>query len=540
MREFYAGFDIGTGGCKGVLASADGELMASAFRSYPLSHPRPGWAEQEAGDWWKAVCACTRRMLEEGSVDPAGAAGIAFAGQMLGVVPVDGEGSPLRPAIIWLDSRAEKQAASIIRRFGGRRAIMRLAGAVPSGKDVVCKLAWLRENEPGLYRSTHHFLDATGYLVGRATGRLVMDHTGAGGTGILDARRREWSRLFAWALGLDLGKLPPVCSSIEVVGGLKKEAAEDMGLPPGTPVIAGMADIPAAATGSGALGDGDAHMSIGTSSWLCLSVRRRTNLGRNGIAAVVSPDPEMFLLIGESETAGACLEWFAREMAVALPRGGGGGEEGFLRRLDAVAAGVEPGAGRLLFAPWMFGERSPVPDSSVRAAFVNLGLEHGWEHMLRAVYEGVAFNLRWLLDAAASAGYACDPLRAIGGGAASDVWMQVVADVTGRCVEAVEHPRQAGAMGCALAAAVATGAIPSFKAIRDAVRVRKVFHARGGVRETYDRLYGVFRDLYAGLAGACRRLNSGLSCDAGSDRGRRPDVPGGTQRINGHARELTS
>ncbi|MDI6832041.1 MAG: hypothetical protein QME88_12015 [Actinomycetota bacterium] len=141
-------------------------------------------------------------------------------------------------------------------------------------------------------------------------------------------------------------------------------------------------------------------MSIGTSSWLCLSVRRRTNLGRNGIAAVVSPDPEMFLLIGESETAGACLEWFAREMAVAM------------------------------------------------------------------------------------------------------------------------------------------GAIPSFRAIRDVVRVRKVFHARGGVHETYDRLYGVFRDLYAGLAGACRRLNSGLSCDAGSDRAPRPGVPGGTQRINGHAREL--
>lgn len=516
MSDFYyAGFDVGTGGCKGILASAHGDIVASAFHPYPLSHPKPGWAEQDPEDWWRAACAGMRGMLEQSGIAPARVKGVGFAGQMLGVVPVDDSGAPLRPAIIWLDNRAESQAASIIRRFGGRRAITLLAGAAPSGKDVVCKLAWLREHEPDLYLRTRYFLDATGYLVGRATSRLVIDHTGAGGTGILDHRRREWSRLFARVLGLELKRMPPVLSSIEVVGGLREDAAEEMGLPPSTPVIAGMADIPAAATGSGALNNGDAHINIGTSSWLCLSVRKRINLGKNGVAAVVSPDPEMFLVIGESETAGACLEWFAREMAVALPRGSGGVDAESFRRLDEVASGVEPGAGRLLFAPWMFGERSPVPDTMVRAAFVNLGLGHGWEHMLRAVYEGVAFNLRWLLDVAATAGYACDPLRAIGGGATSDAWMQVVADVTGRRVEAVEHPREAGAMGCALAAAVAMGAIPSYRAIRDAVRVRASFAPRAETRGTYDELYGVFRCLYSRLAGTCHRLNSDLSC-AGS------------------------
>ncbi len=515
MQGYFVGFDIGTGGCKSVLVSGEGELIASAFHPYPLNHPRLGWAEQDAQDWWKAVCACTRGMLLECAVDPAKVAGVGFAGQMLGVVPVDAAACPLRPAIIWLDNRAEKQAASIIRRFGGRKAITRLAGAAPSGKDVVCKLAWLKENEPELYKRTRCFLDATGFLVGRATGRLVMDHTGAGGTGILNPRKREWSGLYATVLGLDLEKMPPLRSSIEVVGGLKQDAAEEMGLLPGTPVIAGMADIPAAATGSGALRDGDGHINLGTSSWLCLSVRKKVNLGKNGIATVVSPDPEMFLLIGESETAGVCLEWFAREMAVAMPRDGDVGGAEYFRRLDAVAAEVEPGAGRLLFTPWMFGERAPVPDTMVRAAFVNLGIRHGWEHMLRAVYEGVAFNLRWLTDIAASARYPCETLRAIGGGAASDVWMQIVADIIGRRIEAVSNPREAGAMGCALAAAVATGAIPFFKAIREVVRIRRVFEPDPGKVEVYDELYRVFRRIYSRLAGACRRLNSGLSCGTG-------------------------
>ncbi|NPV59978.1 MAG: hypothetical protein HPY75_09970 [Actinobacteria bacterium] len=526
MSDFYyAGFDVGTGGCKGILASAHGDMVASAFHPYPLSYPRPGWAEQDPEDWWKAACAGMRRMLEQSGVDPARVKGVGFAGQMLGVVPVDDSGAPLRPAIIWLDNRAENQAASIIRRFGGRRAITLLAGAAPSGKDVVCKLAWLREKEQGLYERTRYFLDATGYLVGRATGRFVMDHTGGGGTGILKPHNREWSRLFAKLLGQDLYRLPPLRSSIEVIGGLRESAAEEMGLSPGAPVIAGMADIPAAATGSGALRDGDAHINIGTSSWLCLSVRKKPGLGKYGIASVVSPDPEMFLVIGESETAGACLEWFAGKMAVALPRSADDVEAELFKRLDAVAAEVEPGAGRLLFAPWMFGERSPVPDTLVRAAFVNLGLGHTWEHMLRAVYEGVAFNLRWLLDAVASAGYPCDPLRAIGGGATSDVWMQVVADVTGRSVEAVEHAREAGAMGCALAVAVATGAIPSFKDIRKAVRVRRVFEPDPGSRRTYDKLYGVFRGLYSRLAGPCHSLNSGLSC--AMDPGRKSRLAAG-------------
>ncbi len=507
MEDYVIGHDIGTGGCKSVLASTQGELVASAFEPYPVYHPRNNQAEQDPDDWWRASARATRDLMAGSGVDPARVIGIGFAGQMLGVVPVAEDGAPLRRAIIWLDSRADEQAAKLIRRFGGRRVVMRVAGAIPSGKDVVCKIVWLRENEPEVFHATRFFLDATGYLVYRATGEMVLDHTGAGGTGMLGGRKRQWSRLLAELAGLPLEKMPPISSSIDIMGALGDDAARVMGLGSETQVIAGMADIPAAAAGSGALEDGEAHINIGTSSWLCISVSRPRNLGKYGIAPVVSADPEMYLMIGESETAGACLGWFAKNLCRCADARGPAGEGETFRDLDEIARQVEPGAGRLLFAPWMFGERSPVTDTSIRAAFVNLGLEHKREHLLRAVYEGVAYNLRWLLDEAAGAGLACDPLRAIGGGAKSDVWMQIVADVTRRRVDAVEHAQEAGAMGCALASALAVGGGGSFKEIKRAVRVRESFEPREECCRIYDGMYGAFRRIYPGLRGACARLN---------------------------------
>ena len=319
----------------------------------------------------------------------------------------------MRRAIIWLDSRADEQAAKAHTPFRRRRVVMR-GRALSRLEGRGLKIVWLRENEPE--SSTPPLLSPmprdTSFT---RTGEMVLDHTGAGGTGMLGGRKRQWSRLLAELAGLPLEKMPPISSSIDIMGALVYYASRVMGLGSETQVIAGMADIPAAAAGSGALEDGEAHINIGTSSWLCISVSRPRNQGKYGIAPVVSADPEMYLMIGESETAGACLGWFAKNLCRCADARGPAGEGETFRDLDEIARQVEPGAGRLLFAPWMFGERSPVTDTSIRAAFVNLGLEHKREHLLRAVYEGVAYNLRWLLDAAAGAGLACDPLRAIGG-----------------------------------------------------------------------------------------------------------------------------
>lgn len=505
--KFIVSHDVGTGGSKAVLTDIAGNILSSSFEPYPVSHPHPGWAEQDPRDWWQAVTVSTQRLLKESKIKARQVIGTGFATQMLGVLPMDESGNPLRQAIIWLDSRADEQARRLVRRLGGSRVMMLMAGAVPSGKDVICKMLWIRDNEPQIFEDTYKFLDVNGYMVYKATGNMIIDHTGAGVTGLLNNKTRDWSGTFARLLHIPLEKMPPVKSSIEVVGFLSKDAAGEMGLEPGTPVIGGMGDVPSAATGSGALENGDSHINLGTSGWLCISVARPKNLGKNGIVSVASADPDMFLMIGETETAGACLKWFAENFASADEWERAEDEMAIFAILDEVVEKVEPGSNRLLFAPWMFGERAPVTDTTLRGAFVNLCLDHKRDHLLRAIYEGVAYNCRWLLDAVGKAGFRCDTLRTIGGGARSDIWMQILADVTGREVEAVKDPQEAGAVGCALAVAVALKEYDSYRELKNVIKVRRSFEPREDCRHVYDELYDAFRCLHGSLTGICRTLN---------------------------------
>ncbi|MHB8780947.1 MAG: xylulokinase [Candidatus Geothermincolia bacterium] len=505
--QLFLGYDVGTGGTKSVLIDGDGRVLATSFCAYPIYYPRPHWAEQEPEDLWQAIITCTREVLTKAAVNPHDIAALGFSAQMLLLIPLRADGTPVGRAVSWLDSRGDAQAARIIRTLGGKKVIQMVAGAIPTGKDVIAKMLWFRDERPDDWKEIDKFLDGTGYLVYKATGRKVLDHTGAGGTGLISNGSRQWSRALLALVRMPKRKLAEIVSSIAVVGPLNPEAAQALGLPAGVPVIAGMSDIPAAATGSGALRHGEGHIYLGTSSWLCVSAKRPKGLGKVGIASVPSPDPEMFVMIGESETAGACVDWFVKELApleVQCSR-----EEGcsVYAILDDRIADVEPGARNLVFAPWMFGERSPVADTSLHGAFINLALEHTRADMLRAVYEGVAYNIRWLLEAVAKAGFPLPELRAIGGGAQSDVWMQIMADVTGRRIEAVADPQSAGAVGCALAAQVALGLLPDYVSIRDKVRVRRTFEPRPEMRERYDRLFRVFQETYPALSRAGKLLN---------------------------------
>ncbi|MBI4510464.1 MAG: FGGY-family carbohydrate kinase [Deltaproteobacteria bacterium] len=500
--SYFIGHDVGTGASKAVLVDRAGTVLATSAATYSLSHPQPHWAEQDPADFWRAVTSCTRDVLSKSGVDPAEVQGICFSGQMLALVPLDRAGEPTRPAIGWMDNRAEDQARKLIRRLGGKRVLLALAGATPTGKDIVAKVAWIREHEPKVFAQTHGFCDATGYLVCRATGRILIDQTGAAGTGVVSRKTRSFSPLLAALVGFPLDKMPPVLRSTDIAGGLTPQAARECGLLPGTKVVMGMADIPAAAVGSGALEHGDGHLYLGTSSWLGVAVSRPVHVAKRGIVSVAAADPSMFLMIGESETAGACLEWFARYL------GPGDGSQGDPSSLDALVGKAEPGSRQLLFLPWMFGERSPVPDTTVRAAFVNLSLEHRREHLVRAMYEGIGYNLRWILDSAKDVGLPCPALRVIGGGARSDAWLQILADVTNRRLDRVADPQHAGALGAALAAAVALGALPAMKAIKHVIPAQHSFLPQPGPRLIYDELYKEFRRLYPPMAEAGKRLNS--------------------------------
>jgi xylulokinase len=463
----FLGHDLGTGGDKAVLMDASGTVLAEAFSPYAIDHPRPGWAEQDPGDYWTAVCATTRQVLADAGVDPSEVEGVGFAAQMLTQVPIDAHGVPTRRAISWLDARATDEVDRFIRRRGGQRVVRKAVGALPSAKDVVIKWAWMRRNEPGVWERTAALTDATGYLVARATGVVCADHTAGGGTGMIDRRSRQWSRALLGAAGMvrlgDRAKLPELRACTEVVGGLLAGPASELGLVAGTPVVAGIGDVPAAQVGSGAVRPGDAHVCLGTSSWLCVTTTKVADLPTHGVFSLPAAAPGTFATVGEMETAGECLDWLA------------GVVEADVGSLIAQAADVPVGCEGLGFAPWLFGERAPVNDTAIRGVFLGLSLGHTRAHLVRSVLEGVAHNLVWLLEVAAGRGLAPRRLRIIGGGARSALWMQIVADATGLEVDAVEYPQFAGARGAALCAAVGTGHLGSLEEVADLVGITATY-----------------------------------------------------------------
>ncbi|MFQ6100032.1 MAG: FGGY-family carbohydrate kinase [Anaerolineae bacterium] len=504
MPQYIIAHDVGTSGNKAVLVDMKGNIHGSAFQPYPIHYPRPDWAEQEPEDWWSAVAATTRQVLEKSTAPLRDVSAMVYTTQMLGIVPMGTNGQPLRPAIIWLDGRAPEQAERIMRKFLGRRVFAAVAGAELSGKDGLPKLLWLKENEPEIYDGMTCFLDVNGYLTHRATGRMAFEWSCASAIGF-DLKKKDWLRGIIRYIGLDLNKFPPLVRSVDQVGGLTAEAARECGLLEGTPVFGGGGDAPGAAVGSGAVGEGEGHIYLGTSGWVGV-VTHKTPTGCHGIASIQSSDPGKALLFAEMETAGACLKWIADEFYrheqadPAIPN--------VYALMDENVESIPPGSDFLIYTPWMYGERAPVADTWVRSTFFNLSADHTREHLLRAVYEGVAYNLRWMIEIVEKTfGFPLPVLRVIGGGARGAPWMQIIADVTGRRVETVVNPQEAGAVGAALTAGIGLGLYSDFEALRKVVCVEREFEPQACNAEVYDCLYQAYHRIYGCLQKLYREVN---------------------------------
>ncbi len=503
-KQYIVAHDVGTSGNKAVLVDLEGNVQATAFAPYETRYPRPDWAEQTPEDWWKAVASTTRDVLEQAHAAAGDVLCMVHSTQMLGIVPLDADGSPLRPAIIWLDARAPDQARRIMRKFLHPKLFALIAGAELGGKDGLPKLLWLKENEPDVYQRMRCFLDVNGYLVYRATGQMAFEWSCASVFGS-ELKKMDWLRDIIRYVGLDLAKFPSIVRSIDVAGKMTAEAAQECGLLQGTPVFGGGGDAPAAAVGAGAVEEGDGHIYLGTSGWVGV-VTHKNPTGRHGVACIKSADPQMAFLFAEMETAGACLKWIADEFyrhEQADP-----GVKNVYALMDQKVSTIPPGSEYLLCTPWMYGERAPVADTWVRSTFFNLSADHTREHLLRAVYEGVAYNLRWIVDIVEHTfGFPMPVLRVIGGGARGAPWMQIIADVTARRVEAVAHPQEAGAVGMALTAAVGLGLYPDFSALKRVVKVEGQFEPQGANAAIYEMMYHTYRELYGRLRGLYHHVN---------------------------------
>jgi xylulokinase len=513
--------DLGTGGPKVALVSSSGRIVASSFEPVALRLLPGGGAEQDPASWWSAVVSATRRVVADGGVAVDRIVGVGCTAQWSGTVAAAQDGTPLRPAVIWMDSRGSnamrRQASGVVNVLGydvrKLQRWIRLTGGAPgrSGKDPLAHILWIRHAEPEVYAATYKFLEPVDWLNQRLSGRFAASHDSIVVHWVTDNRRIgaiDYDQTLIRMAGLERSKLPDLVPSATIMGQLRPEAADELGLPAGLPVATGTGDVHSAAVGSGAVEDFAPHLYIGTSSWISCHVPfKKTDVLRN-VASIPAALPGKYLVADEHETAGACLTFLVNNVLFGDDALGSAAPSGNVYKvLDQVAESVAPGANGTLFTPWLNGERSPVDDHTIRGGFHNLSLSTSRTDLVRAVYEGVAFNTRWLLGAVERfVGRRLEPLAFIGGGANSDVWAQIHADITGRRIHQMADPVLANVRGAGLLTFLALGRV-EVDDLGAMVEVGATFEPDASQAKVYDTLYPEFVNLYKSTKQIHRRLN---------------------------------
>ncbi len=478
--ELTLGLDIGTTGARAIAVdAASGRIIAEAAARYSPSTPRPGWVEQDPHDWWEAA----RTVLSEIAATAEGTVrGLGLTGQMHGSVFLDSAGEVIRPALLWNDQRTGAEAEAITAALGDR--LMAIAGNPALTGFQAPKILWLRENEPDAYARVRAVLLPKDYVRFRLTGERATDVSDASGTLLLEVGMRRWSTEILDELDIPPDWLPTLHEGPDQAGSLRADVAADLGLPAGLPVAAGGGDNAAAAIGAGVTSPGSLLVSLGTSGVLFAPTEgfRPDPSGR--VHAFAHALPGVFHLMAVTLSAGGSLRWWSEVTGASFAE--------LVSEAQTVAAGAE----RALFLPYLTGERTPHLDPHARGAFVGLTVRHGRGELTRAVLEGVAFSLRDGLDVMRELGVEESPVRAVGGGARSELWCQIIADVLDRPI--FRAPVDEGpAYGAALLARVTAGLAPdatsnisaTATAVAEPEPERVELYDR--IHEDYARLYGI-------------------------------------------------
>jgi len=471
------GVDIGTASSKGVLARPDGEVVATAERPHDLSLPQPGWAEHDAEEiWWKDFVSISKELMEK---TDDGIAAVCTSGIGACLLPADGDGKPLRPAILYgIDSRAEQEIQELNEQYG-REALLDRCGSVCTTQAVGPKLLWLRRNEPEVWEKTEKFFMANSFISYRLTGEYVLDHHSASQCDPLyDVHACGWieDRAEEIAPGLPL---PRLLWPAEVVGEVTRKAAEEAGIPAGTPVAAGTIDAWSEGASVGVQNPGDLMLMYGTTMFMIEVLREP--LHHPGLWGTTGILPDTHNLAAGMATSGALTGWL-QKISGGVP----------YEKLTEEASSVPPGSDALVVLPYFAGERTPIFDPGARGLISGLTISHGRGHLYRAMLEATAYAVRHNFEYMQEASGGGDRLVAVGGGTKGGLWTQIVSDVIGRPQDLPERTIGA-AYGDALLAARAIGlAEPD----TDWSKVSETVEPNEENREVYDELYGIYRDLY--------------------------------------------
>ena len=516
--------DLGTTACKAGLVTPHGRVVAyvSEADATPTYFGPGGKAEQDPADWWAVITRNVRRLLAENADVRERIAGIGVSAHWSGTVAVDEQGQPLGNAIIWMDSRGAPYVAEITRGFpkiegyGLRRLItwLRLTAGVPTrgGKDPIAHILYLQRQEPERYQAAYKFLEPKDYLNLKLTGRFATDPATITLHWLTDNRDigdiHYHPTLLKWA-GVPREKLPDILPANAVLGPLTPAAADALGLPAGIPVTMGAPDVHAPVLGSGAVADFHPHIYVGTSSWFSCHVPfKKTDLFHN-MASLPASVPGRYFVVNEQETAGASLTFLRNVIFYGDDAlGNCPAPEDAYQRFDRLAAQAPAGSNGLIFTPWLYGERTPVEESTLRAGFYNLSLTTTRGDMARAVMEGVALNTRWLqgyVEKLAGRG-PLNPVNFVGGGALSDIWSQIFADALNRTIHQVKDPQAAGLRGVAVLAGLALN-LTTLEDYARHVEIAHTYEPNPDATPIYDELFAAYRHIYKRMSPIYKKLN---------------------------------
>lgn len=480
--EYLIGIDIGTSGTKSILIDEDGQLIACATAEYPMQQPQNGWAEQDPEDWWDAVCSTLRQITAKAPKENI--AGIGLSGQMHSLVMLDANNKVIRPSILWCDQRTAGECVQIEETIGRDRLVAITANPALPG-FTASKLLWVKNHEPENYANCKHILLAKDYIRFKLTGEYATEVSDASGMQLLDVPNRCWSKEICDSLGVNIALLPKVYESPEITGYITPEAQVLTGLPSGIPVAGGGGDNAAAAIGTGVYAVGKAFTSIGTSGVVFAPTDKPVIDPQGRIHTFCAAVPGTWHVMGVTQAAGLSLNWFRNNLAKDLS----------YPQLDEACDQIPIGSEKLLYLPYLMGERTPILDSAARGVFFGLSALHTRAHMARSVMEGVSYSLYSCVELLQGLDISLEDMVLCGGGSKSAFWKQMIADVFGMAV------KTAGGEGAALGAAILGGcACGVYASVEEGCKktvvcVDEVGHCQKR-NERYMAYYGIYKALY--------------------------------------------
>jgi xylulokinase len=490
--SYLLAHDLGTTGNKATLFDENGSLVASALETYPTYYDRPGWVEQDPESWWAAVCKASAVVMEQAGITKSSVAAMSFSGHMMGCVPVDESGVALRRAIIWADTRSSDQVDVLLRAMTPKE-IYRITGTRPNPNYTLEKIMWIRDHEPDVYDKTRYVLQSKDYIVARLTGRFVTDHSDASATNAYDLSQKEWSDEMLEAAGIPRRIFPDAAASSTVVGPVTSADGVDL---VGVPVVLGGGDGACATVGAGVIRANEGYNYFGSSSWIAIATSEPVFDPGMRTFNLCHLAPDLYMPVGTMQSAGGSYDWI-REILFSDDLGKTADEAyGFLNRW---AAASPPCANGVLFLPYLIGERSPHWNEDARGAFVGLARSHGVGDLVRAVLEGVAFNLRIIFDALTEQGARLESLRMIGGGIRNPVLCQALADMLGIPIERLESGEFATSLGAAVCAGVGVGVFDDFGVAAQFSPIAGTDQPSSEHKVTYDKTYELFARAYKTL-----------------------------------------